>query len=153
LFDTSITGNITQINLLPTNPLYTPPTTTLLATSVKSLSLADGNIQQTLGTSSLYNLTVANNVNLNGLNINIGDNNENNVINIGNQQSTVTVEGDLISIGTSTIANTINIGNNFTTLTLKSISNQPINIENAMNQFQEQFDADINQLLNEINSF
>ena len=147
LFDTSITGNITQINLLPNNPLHTPPTTTLLATSVKSLTLVDGDITQSLGTSTLYNLDVT------GLEINIGDNNENNAINIGNSQSTITLEGDIISIGVGSIANIINIGNNFTTLTLKSTSNQPINIDNAMNQFQEQFDADIQQILNEINSF
>ena len=106
-----------------------------------------------MGTTSLYNLNVVNNVNLNGDLINIGDNNENNVINIGNSQSTITIEGDNISIGLASVANTINIGNDFTTLTLKSVTNQPINIDNAMNQFQEQFDADIQQILNEINGF
>jgi hypothetical protein len=50
-------------------------TTTLLDTNVKSLTLANGAITQTLGTTSLYNLTVANNVNLNGFNLNIGNNN------------------------------------------------------------------------------
>ena len=152
---TTINGNIIQTYTATNtaNGETTEFTTTLLATTVKSLTLANGNIQQTLGTSSLYNLTVANDVNLNGTSINIGDNNENNVINIGNSQSTVTIEGDAISIGVGSVANIINIGNNFTTLTLKSTSNQPINIDNAMNQFQQEFDADIQQILNEINSF
>jgi hypothetical protein len=134
-FDTNFVGNITQTNLFPDNPLHTPPTTTLLATSVESLSVTE--------TSTLYNLDVI------GPSINIGDNNENNVINIGNNQSTITLEGDSISIGVASVANTINIGNSFTTLTLRSNANQPINIENIM----DQMDIDINQILNEINGF
>jgi hypothetical protein len=102
---------------------------------VESLSVTE--------TSTLYNLDVI------GPSINIGDNNENNVINIGNNQSTITLEGDSISIGVASVANTINIGNSFTTLTLRSNANQPINIENIM----DQMDIDINQILNEINGF
>jgi hypothetical protein len=142
-FDTNFVGNITQTNLFPDNPLHTPPTTTLLATSVESLSVTDGDITQSSGTSTLYNLDVI------GPSINIGDNNENNVINIGNNQSTITLEGDSISIGVASVANTINIGNSFTTLTLRSNADEAINIENIM----DQMDMDINQILNEINGF
>jgi hypothetical protein len=57
------------------------------------------------------------------------------------------MEGDSISIGVASVANTINIGNNFTTLTLRSVTNEAINIENAMNQM----DMDIASILNEMN--
>ena len=150
LKETTFNGNITQThtnaNLLNGE---TPFTTTLLDTNLKSLTLANGNITQTLGTSSLYNLTVANNVNLNGFEINIGDTPENHIINIGSSQSIVNIEGENIYIGVGTVANSINIGNAFTTLTLKSIANQAINIDNAMDQMNE----DINNILNELNSF
>ncbi len=73
--------------------------------------MANGNINQILGTSSLYNLTVANDVNLNGFQINIGDTPENHIINIGSSQSILTLEGDVITIGVASVANIINIGN------------------------------------------
>jgi hypothetical protein len=85
LLATDFMGSINQIPF----DIDNPPTTTLLATTVKSLSINNGNITQTQGTSNLYKLTVANDVNLNGISINIGDNFENNAINIGNSQSTV----------------------------------------------------------------
>ena len=59
------------------------------------------------------------------------------------------MEGENIYIGVGTITNNINIGNAFTTLTLKSIANQAINIDNAMDQMNEA----INNILNELNSF
>jgi len=155
LKETTFNGNITQTyTTANTVNGETPFTTTLLDTKVKSLTLANGAITQTLGTTSLYNLTVANDVNLNGFNLNIGNNNEACAINIGNITSTtINEESQIINIGVATTNNIINIGNYTSILTMKSISNHPININNAMNQFQAQFDADANALLSEIFGF
>ena len=63
----------------------------------------------------------------------------------------MTLEAETISIGVGTLANTINIGNNLTTLTLKSLTNNPINVDNAFNQFQEEFNTELEELINEFN--
>jgi hypothetical protein len=127
--DTSVYINTKNINIGTEQTLLTTPKL-YMGTNNKTDTRIRGKTIQVLATdkTSIINSTDIDIKSSNNITIQAP------TLDIGTDNDTVNIQGDIINMGTTGVLNTINVGNSFSTVNITSIDTQFINVDNFFNQ-------------------
>lgn len=127
--DTSVYVNTKNINIGTQQTSLTTPKL-YMGTSNKTDTRVRGKTIQVLATdkTSIINSTDIDIKSSNNITIDAP------AIDIGVDNATVNIQGDLINIGTTGVVNTVNVGNAFSSVNINTIDTEYINVDNFFNQ-------------------
>lgn len=127
--DTSVYINTKNINIGTQQTTLTSPTLNI-GTSNKTDTRIRGKTIQVLATdkTSIINSTDIDIKSSNNITIQAP------TLDIGTDNDTINIQGDIINMGTTGVLNTINVGNSFSTVNITSVNTEFINVANFFNQ-------------------